>query len=65
MVAIQALVLFINTMFGGSTNLSPAQQQQLVTSPQYQTVMLTNPGAVAVNPAGGGNVIVIVDQNEM
>lgn len=65
MAAIQALLFFMNTMFGGSTNLNPAQQQLLVTSPQYQTVMMNNPGAVTLQPTEGGYKGVIVDTNEL
>jgi hypothetical protein len=65
MAAVQALLFFINTMFGGSTNLNPAQQQLLVSSPQYQTVMMTSPGAVTVKPTEGGYSAVIVDTNEL
>jgi hypothetical protein len=57
MAAIQALVFFINTMFGGSTNLTPEQQMMISTTPEYQAAYTQNPTAT--------QAIVIVDQNEL
>lgn len=57
MVAIQALVFFINTMFGGSTNLTPEQQKMISTTPMYQQAYAQDPVAT--------KAIVIVDTNEL
>lgn len=57
MAAIQALVFFINTMFGGSTNLTPDQQMMISTTPEYQAAYAADPTAT--------KAIVIVDTNEL
>jgi hypothetical protein len=56
MVAIQALVFFINTMFGGSSNLTPDQKMMISTTPMYQQAYIQDPIAT--------KNIVIIDQNE-
>lgn len=64
MAAIQALVLFMNMMFGGSSNLTADQQQTLIASPEYQSAISQNPDAVSIQQSND-QVIVIIDQNEL
>ncbi len=56
MAAIQALVFFINTMFGGSSDLTAEQKMMISTTPMYQQAYTQDPTAT--------NAIVMIDQNE-
>ncbi len=56
MAAIEALILFLNLMFGGTT-LTSEQAIIVQSSPEYQTAYTTDPTA--------SQAIVIVDQNEL
>lgn len=51
-----ALLLLINIMFGGSTNLTSDQQMMISTTPEYQAAYSQDPTAT--------QAIVIIDQNE-
>lgn len=56
MTALQALVFFINTMFGGSTNLTTEEQKMISTTPMYQQAYAQDPTAT--------QAVVIIDTNE-
>ncbi len=56
MAAIQALVLFLNMMFG-STTLTSEQMKVVESSPEYQAAYTADPTAT--------QAIVIVDTNEL
>jgi hypothetical protein len=56
MVAIQALVFFMNIMFGPGP-ITPEEYKMLQTTPEYQQAVTADPMAT--------QAIVIVDQNEM
>ncbi len=57
MTAIQALVFFINSMFGGSTNLTSDQQMMISTSPEYHAAYTQDPTAT--------QAVVIIDHSEL